>query len=77
MTVPSFETDVKALFREQDRRSMKYAFDLWSYDDVKEHADAIYGQVEAGSMPCDGAWSQEQVAVFKAGWTATFRLDRP
>jgi hypothetical protein len=72
MTVPSFETDVKSLFREQDRRSMKYAFDLWSYDDVKEHAAAIYGQVEEGSMPCDGAWSEDQVALFKAWMDGDF-----
>jgi hypothetical protein len=72
VTVPSFETDVKTLFREQDRRSMKYAFDLWSYDDVKDHADAIYGQVEAGDMPCDGAWSQDQVAIFKAWMDGDF-----
>ena len=66
MTVPSFDADVKALFREQDQRSMKYAFDLWSYDDVKQHAEAIYSRVESGSMPCDVAWSPEQVAVFKS-----------
>ena len=72
MTVPSFETDVKTLFREQDRRSMKYAFDLWSYDDVKDNADAIYSRVEAGSMPCDGAWSADQVAIFKAWMDGDF-----
>jgi hypothetical protein len=72
VTVTSFETDVKTLFREQDRLSMKYAFDLWSYDDVKEHAAAIYDRVEAGSMPCDGAWSEGQVAVFKAWMDGDF-----
>jgi hypothetical protein len=72
VTVPSFETDVKTLFREQDRRSMKYAFDLWSYDDVKEHAEAIYDRVESGSMPCDEPWSAEQVAAFKAWMDGDF-----
>jgi hypothetical protein len=67
VAAPSFETDVKVLFRERDQRSMKKAFDLWSYDDVKTHAAAIYEQVASGSMPCDTAWSPEQVAVFK-GW---------
>jgi hypothetical protein len=30
----SFERDIKPLFREGDRQAMKWAFDLWSYDDV-------------------------------------------
>jgi len=40
---------------------MRRHFDLWSYDDVSEHAGAIVGAVAAGSMPCDGAWPQAQV----------------
>jgi hypothetical protein len=30
----SFEQDIKPLFRENDRQSMKPAFDLWSHDDA-------------------------------------------
>jgi len=44
---------------------MRSAFDLWSYDDVKSHADAIAEQVKNGSMPCDGAWPPEQVESFE------------
>ena len=62
---PSFETDVKPLFREGDRRSMEFAFDLWSYDDVSQSADAILGRLRNGSMPCDGAWPDEQVELFQ------------
>ena len=61
----SFEQHVKPLFREGDRRSMSFAFDLWSHDDVAEHADAILGRLRDGTMPCDGAWPEEQVAVFQ------------
>jgi hypothetical protein len=61
---PSFSTQIKPLFREEDRRSMQSLFDLWSYDDVSTHADAIMGQLQAGTMPCDGAWPAEQVALF-------------
>jgi hypothetical protein len=60
----SFSTQIKPLFREEDRRSMQSLFDLWSYDDVSTHADAIMGQLQAGTMPCDGAWPAEQVALF-------------
>jgi len=61
----SFETDVKPLFRERDRESMLAAFDLWSYDDVAQHADAILDQVQAGTMPCDSAWPEAQVDLFR------------
>jgi hypothetical protein len=61
----SFERDVKPLFREQDRRSMQSFFDLWSYDDVRDNADAILDRVSDGSMPCDGEWPQEQVDLFQ------------
>ena len=62
---PSFEADVKPLFREGDRRSMEFAFDLWSYDDVAQNADGILGRLRNGSMPCDGAWPAEQVELFQ------------
>ena len=60
-----FEQDIKPLFRERDRNAMHFAFDLWSHTDVAAHADAILGRLEAGSMPCDGAWPAERVAVFR------------
>jgi hypothetical protein len=43
---------------------MRFAFDLWSHDDVAEYADAILDRLQAGTMPCDGAWPQERVDVF-------------
>ncbi len=62
---PSFATDIKPLFRESDRESMKRAFDLWSYDDVVAHSQAIAARLEDGSMPCDGRWPDDQVALFE------------
>ena len=47
---------------------MKFAFDLWSYDDVRTNAEAILERVKAGTMPCDGAWPREWVEVFER-WT--------
>ena len=64
---PSFETDVKPLFRERDRDSMSSRFDLWNYDDVARNADKILAQLRAGSMPCDGAWPEDRVELF-AHW---------
>jgi hypothetical protein len=65
----SFDSDIKPLFREKDRNSMRHAFDLWSYADVRAHAAAIAERVKDGSMPCDGAWPQERVALFES-WIA-------
>ena len=45
---------------------MRFAFDLWSYDHVTAHADDILARVRAGTMPCDGAWRDEQVDAFQS-----------
>ncbi|MFZ0216087.1 MAG: hypothetical protein WAM30_09125 [Candidatus Dormiibacterota bacterium] len=64
--MPSFEADIKPLFREHDRENMTYSFDLWKYDDVKEHADDILDRLEEGDMPCDGPWNEEQIGAFRS-----------
>jgi len=61
----SFEQQIKPLFREGDRHSMKWAFDLWSHDDVTRNSEAILERLREGTMPCDGAWPDEQIAVFQ------------
>jgi len=61
----SFAAHVRPLFRERDHKSMSFAFDLWSYDDVRAHAAGILARLQDGSMPCDGGWPAEQVAVFQ------------
>ena len=63
----SFELHIRPLFREGDRQSMKWAFDLWSHDDVTRNSDAILERLRNGTMPCDGAWPDEQIALFQ-GW---------
>ena len=64
----SFATHVKPMFRATDRQSMLFAFDLWSYDDMRAHAADVLDRVANGTMPCDGAWPDEQVQVFRR-WT--------
>jgi hypothetical protein len=61
----SFERQIKPLFRDGDRQSMEWAFDLWSHDDVARNSDAILDRLRAGTMPCDGAWPDEQIALFQ------------
>jgi hypothetical protein len=62
----SLEQQIKPLFREHDGQSMKPAFDLWSHDDVALNSEAIPGRLREGTMPCDGAWPDEQVTLFQS-----------
>ena len=66
-TAPSYEADIKPLFNDRDHRSMTFKFDLWSYNDVAANADLILQRLEAGTMPCYGAWPKDQVDGF-ARW---------
>jgi len=63
----SFASDIRPLFRDTpDVDSMKdYGLDLSSYAEVKARAKDIYSTLEDGSMPCDGAWPEDRVALFK------------
>jgi CDGSH-type Zn-finger protein/truncated hemoglobin YjbI len=65
-----FAAHIKALFRASVRQSMSFAFDLWSYDDVRAHAADIARRLDDGTMPCDGAWSAARIEVFKR-WAGT------
>jgi hypothetical protein len=63
--IPSFATDIRPLFREKDRDSMRHAFDLFDYTDVANYADAIVGALRSGRMPCDGAWPASRVETLQ------------
>jgi antirestriction protein ArdC len=64
------------MFRDGDRRSMQFRFDLWAYDDVSQHADMILARLRAGTMPCDGPWPTARVASSNAGPRAASRDER-
>ena len=63
---PSFDRDIRPLFRDTDRSAMEGSFDLWDIEDVKANADAILGAVAGGEMPCDGAWPAERVELLRS-----------
>jgi hypothetical protein len=69
----SFAGDIRPLFRDRDIQSMKFAFDLATYEDVRTHAEAIYAVLAAGQMPFDGAWADEDVRRFRS-WLDTGAL---
>jgi CDGSH-type Zn-finger protein/truncated hemoglobin YjbI len=60
-----YDEHIKALFRQRDRNSMRFVFDLWAYADVQQHAAAILHRLREGTMPCDGPWPSEKVDVFE------------
>ena len=62
---PGFESDIEPLFNARDRGSMLSHFDLWSYADVSQNAEAILETVSNGSMPCYGQWPSEQVELLR------------
>jgi CDGSH-type Zn-finger protein/truncated hemoglobin YjbI len=66
----SFAAHIKPLFRQRDRQSMSFAFDLWSAADVRGHATDILKRLQDGSMPCDGVWPAARIEVFQR-WTET------
>jgi hypothetical protein len=63
--MPSFARDIRSTFRDSDVEEMLFAFDLSQYDDVKANAEAIYERLSEGSMPCDGPWPDEQIALIR------------
>jgi hypothetical protein len=64
-----YERDIRPLFRPRDVGAMRRFFDLSSYSDVRANADKILERLSGGSMPCDGAWPEEQMELFR-GWMA-------
>ena len=57
-----YEHDIRPLFREKDVSSMA----LGSYEDVRANAEKILERVSDGSMPCDGAWPEDRVELFRS-----------
>jgi len=64
-----FAAHIKPLFRQTDRDSMAFAFDLWKHDEVQAHGEAILARLKAGTMPCDGAWPKSRIEAFER-WLA-------
>jgi hypothetical protein len=44
---------------------MEFMLDLWSYDDVKNSADAILDSLSNGRMPPGNPWPADKVDLFK------------
>lgn len=69
---PSFEADIRPLFRRRDVSAMRSVagWRLDNYDDVKANAAAILSRLEDGTMPCDGAWPAPDIELFQTWMNA-------
>ena len=67
MASQSFAQAIRPLFRDKDIKTMQRIahFNLSEYEDVRSRAADIYARLSDGSMPCDGAWPEENLAKFK------------
>jgi len=61
----TFYQDIKPLFTDDDRISMKKLFDLYKYNDVCDNAEKIYKVLKSGYMPPGRSWSTTNVEKFK------------
>ena len=73
----SFQTDIRPLFTQRDIEGMRKGFNLESYDEVKNHAAAIYDRIRGiggALMPPppprgEGPWPRSRIELF-AKWMA-------
>lgn len=63
----SFAIEIRPLFRPKDVTAMKNfgGFDLSKHSDVSAYATDILTRLEAGNMPCDGAWPEDRINKFR------------
>ena len=65
MSETSFERDIRPLFRDDDVEAMLFAFDLSSWEEVREHAEEIHSRLVEGTMPCDAPWPEQDIGRFR------------
>jgi twitching motility protein PilT len=61
----SYEKDIKPLFTHDDRMSLKWAFDLWEFSDVNEHAREILSMLEDGRLPLEARWPEQRLTLYR------------
>jgi hypothetical protein len=62
----SFLRDIRPLFRDEDHDNMLgFGLELYDYERVKDRVAQILERLSDGSMPCDEAWPEDRVALFR------------
>ena len=75
MRTPIFELHILPMIRATDREHMRFAFDLWDYDQLVQHAE-VFADRAAVDMPpadCGGPWPEEWVQLFRRWMTTGFK----
>ena len=72
MRTPVFELHILPMIRATDREHMRFAFDLWDYDQLVLHAEAFADRAAVDMPPVasGGPWPEEWVQLFRR-WMAT------
>lgn len=72
MRTPVFELHIRPLIRLIDREGMLWAFDLFDYDQLVQHAEQIADRsaVDMPPLTKGGPWPQEFVDIFRR-WMVT------
>jgi hypothetical protein len=72
MRTPVFELHILPMIRATDREHMRFAFDMWDYGQLVQHAEAFADRAAVDMPPVDsgGPWPEEWVRLFRQ-WMAT------
>jgi hypothetical protein len=74
MRTPVFELHILPMIRATDREHMRFAFDLWDYDQLVQHAAEVETRVGVSKdMPTaatGGPWPDEWIELFRR-WRAS------
>ncbi|SYX86340.1 hypothetical protein [Paenibacillus alvei] len=75
MRTPVFELHIRPMIRAIDREHMRFAFDLWDYDQIVQHADDVAARVAVDMPPTNsgGPWPDEWVQLFRRWMTTGFK----
>ncbi|SFF48472.1 hypothetical protein SAMN04487969_1519 [Paenibacillus algorifonticola] len=79
MRTPVFELHIRPMIRAMDREHMRFAFDLWDYDQIVQHADDVAARIVVDMPPADfgGPWPDEWVQLFRRWMTTGFKRLEP
>ena len=72
MRRPIFELHILPMIRAIDREHMLFAFDLWDYDQLVQHAEQVADRLMVGMPPATegGPWPDEWIQLFRR-WITT------
>ena len=75
MRTPIFELHILPMIRATDREHMRFAFDLWDYDQLVQNAEAVADRAAVDMPPVHsgGPWPEEWIQLFRRWMTSGFK----